>query len=271
VAVMFSVDPTEHEDLAAHDRVSSVGKAVRLLRGLASADGDDAGISELAMNTGLPKSTTHRVLAELMQEELVARSGKRYRLGPGWFSLQSALSSSEYGHLTDAARRPLAELFESRRSCVHFGVLDGGDVLYLEKLTAQGGTRVATGVGGRRPATCTALGKAMLAHSADAGIISSALANPTRQSARSITVPHLLLGQLGEIRRRGIALDLEECQPGVFCVAAPVMIGAKVVAAVSLTRLDSDDQLASDAPFVRRAAQQITDLLRPLPKWRARA
>jgi DNA-binding IclR family transcriptional regulator len=246
------------------DVLSSVAKAARILRALATAKGGDGGVSELALTTGLPKSTTHRVLAELIHEDLVARQGSRYRLGRGWFSLQSALSSSECGRLVDAARKPLADLFETRRASVHLGVLDGDDVLYLEKLTGRGGTRVPTRVGGRMPATCTALGKALLAYS-DVARIRSVLSKrlPVR-SGRSIVVPQLLLDQLAEIRRCGLAHDLEESQAGVFCVAVPVLLQSEAVAAVSLTRLDSDDALSVDASHVRRAARQIADSLQPM-------
>lgn len=264
-----AVDPAKDHHAAdpGRDVVSSVAKAVRLLRALAAIDGEDAGISELALRTGLPKSTTHRVLAELIQEDLAARNGKRYRLGRGWFALQSALSSSEYGRLTEAARRPLADLFETRRACVHLGVLLGSEVLYLEKLTAPGGTRVPTRVGGKMPATCTALGKAMLAHSDMATIRSVLSARPAMRSARSIVVPQLLFDQFTGIRKSGFAYDLEESQPGVFCVAAPVIVSSEVVAAVSLTRMDSDKTLSTDATYVRRAAQKIADALCPLSEW----
>jgi DNA-binding IclR family transcriptional regulator len=259
-------DVVEHQLDVEKGVVSSVAKAVRLLKALATF-GEDAGISELALSTGLPKSTTHRVLAELIQEDLAARHGNRYRLGRGWFALQSALSSSEYGRLIDAAKRPMAELFEARRASVHLGVLDGNDVLYLEKLTAPGGTRVPTRVGGRMPATCTALGKALLAHSDVARVRSVLASGPAMRSARSIVVPRLLFDQFTEIRRCGLAYDLEESQAGVFCIAVPVLVSSEVVAAISLTRLDSEKSLSADVSYVRHAAQKIADSLCPLAEW----
>ena len=241
----------------ATDTLSSIAKAARVLRALALAGDGDAGVTDLATFASLPKSTTHRVLAELMREDLVCRSDQRYRLGPGWFELQSALGSSEWHRLVDRAKNPLASLFERTGATVHFGVLDGERVLYLEKLTARGGTRVPTRVGSHMPATCTALGKVLLAHSSP-DHIRSVLSGPLPvASRRSVALPNLLARQFVEIRRAGIAYDAEESQEGVFCVAAPVYANGRVVAAVSVTRIGANVTSRDDVLSVRRAASQI--------------
>jgi DNA-binding IclR family transcriptional regulator len=236
---------------------SSIAKAVRVLRSLALAGGNADGVTHIAALADLPKSTTHRVLAVLMREGLVSRCDHLYQLGPGWFELQSALSSSEWQRMVSQARKPLAALFESSRATVHFGVLDGEDVLYLEKLTAPGGTAVATRVGDRKPALCTALGKALVAH-ADNATIRAMLSKPLPIVSRhSIVSPRIALSQLEKARRSGIAHDLEGVQPGVFCVAAPVFRSGKAVAAVSVTRAGGRPTTQSDALAVRRAASEI--------------
>ncbi|MGC0367454.1 DNA-binding IclR family transcriptional regulator [Rhodococcus sp. 27YEA15] len=240
--------------------VSSVAKAARLLRALSRSNGE-AGVTELALAAGLPKSTAHRVLAELIQEEMVAHSGSRYALGAGWYALQMSRSTSMWGDLLDIARRPLENVFEATGANVHLAVLEGGQVLYLEKLTARGGTRIPTRVGARMPATCTAIGKALLAFS-DVSMIRSVLShNLPRPSARSIVAPRLLLDQLAEVRRVGYSQDLEESQLGLFCVAAPVVTEGRSVAAVSLARLGSSGHMVSDRNHVRRTALQIAQAL----------
>lgn len=243
------------------ESLSSIAKAARVLRALALAGNGDAGVTELAVSAGLPKSTTHRVLSELIGEGLVGRTGHRYRLGPGWFDLQEALGSSEWLQLVEHARRPLATLFERTGATVHFGVLDGDQVLYLEKLTAKGGTTVPTRVGGRMPATCTALGKSLLAF-AGRDQLRSILVKPLPMASRaSIRLPRLLLGQLDATRRTGVAFDYEESQPGVFCVAAPVFHQGKALGAVSLTRVAARNLAPGDEAEVRRAAKQIAEWL----------
>ncbi len=240
------------------DSPSSIAKAVRVLRSLATAGDAADGVTHIAAMANLPKSTTHRVLSVLIDEGLVSRSDQRYRLGPGWFELQSALSSSEWHRIVRQAKRPLASLFETTSATVHFAVLDGEDVLYLEKLTGRGGTMVPTRVGERKPALCTALGKSLVAH-ADADKVHSMLSKPLPAiSRRSIRSPRMLANQLADIRRHGIAYDYEEVQAGVFCVAAPVFRAGKAIASVSLTRVGSNATTSGDAAAVRRAATEIT-------------
>jgi DNA-binding IclR family transcriptional regulator len=213
------------------------------------------------MAAALPKSTVHRVLAELIQEELVVHRGSRYQLGAGWYALHLSCSSSEWGGLLDSARRPLEEAFEASGASVHLAVLEGNQVLYLEKLTARGGTRVPTRVGSRMPATCTALGKALLAHS-DASVLRSVLShNLPRPSPRSIVLPRLLLNQLAQIRQDGYSYDFEETRQGLFCVAAPVLCDGQAVAAVSLSRVGTNAQMAADRGHTARAAGQITEAI----------
>jgi DNA-binding IclR family transcriptional regulator len=241
--------------------VSSIAKAARLLRALARCPNGEARVTELAMAAALPKSTVHRVLAELIQEELVVHRGSRYQLGAGWYALHLSCSSSEWGGLLESARRPLEEAFEASGASVHLAVLEGNQVLYLEKLTARGGTRVPTRVGSRMPATCTALGKVLLAFS-DTSVIRAVLShNLPRPSPRSIVLPRLLLDQLAQIRQNGYSYDFEETRQGLFCVAAPVLCDGQAVAAVSLARIGSNAHMAPDRKHACRAAHQITQAL----------
>jgi DNA-binding IclR family transcriptional regulator len=239
------------------DPSSSVGKALRLLRALAVTEGAEAGVSELAAKTALPKSTAHRVLAELILEGFVSHSGNRYRLGPGWYALQWKQTTSEWTEVISEAQRPLSELFEATGATVHLAVLDHGEVLYLEKLMAGGGTRICTRVGARMPPTCTALGKVLLAHS-DEHVIQTALSKTLpRRSPRSIVAPGLLRKQLDDIRTTGVAFDYEESQIGVFCVAAAVIRDQRPVVAVSVARPGTPAWLERDAALTADAARKL--------------
>lgn len=243
------------------EAVSAIAKAARVLRSLASADGGGLGLVEMATEVDLPKSTTHRVLAELMTEGLVGRQGLRYRLGPSWFALQTALASSEWVQLADRAREPLASLFGRADATVHLAVLDGSNVRYLEKLTGRGGCSVPTRVGSVMPATCTAVGKSLLAFAGD-DVVEPLIGRPLPMtSTRSIRSPERLLRQLGATRATGIAYDLEESRPGLFCVAAPVLRSGRAIAAVSVSRINGRGPSATDEAHVRRAADEIAEWL----------
>lgn len=246
--------PTSCEETLGN--VSSIAKAARVLRALASLGGRDTGVTQIAVASELPKSTTHRILSELINEGLVAHIGPKYQFGPGWFLLQGVLSSSSWMSLVAQAQTPLARLFERTGATVHLAVLHDDQVLYLEKLTASGGTAVPTRVGSRMPATCTAVGKALLAHNTE--MLRYVLAKPLPVSARgSITAPGLLLRQLDKIRRDGAAYENEESHAGVHCVAAPIFQDERVVAAVSVTRVGGQGLEPTDADRVRRTAFEI--------------
>jgi DNA-binding IclR family transcriptional regulator len=252
VAPDLTADPSETS--------SSIAKAARVLRALASVGERDSGVTELSIQAGLPKSTTHRILAELIAEGLVARMGSRYQLGPGWFLLQGALASSEWLHLVEQAKTPLARLFERSRATVHLGVLQDDQVLYLEKLTATGGTAVPTRVGAHMPASCTAIGKSLLAHNLP--VLKSVVSKRLPAAARaSIVAPGQLLRQVEQARADGVAFDREESRAGVFCVAAPIFLDGKAVASVSMTRVGVRGLTPNDAAETRRTAAEIQDWL----------
>jgi DNA-binding IclR family transcriptional regulator len=132
-------------------------------------------------------------------------------------------------------------------------------VLYIEKIS--GHRRVVTGsrLGGRLPAHCTAVGKAIMAASPPEvleGVIANGLA---RRTAFTITVPNVLRRQLAHVTRAGVAYEREESGPNVTCVASPVFgYGNRVVAALSVTgpvgRLDPE----RFASTVRLAAFALT-------------
>jgi DNA-binding IclR family transcriptional regulator len=240
---------------------SSVAKAASLLLALAHSNGGQGRVSDLAESVGMPKSTAHRLLSELQEEGLVGRSGARYRLGPAWYVLCETARLTEYDEMRDVAAGPLEQLFESRRATVHLAVLDDLAVFYVEKLTGSGGCRVPTRVGSRNPATCTALGKVLLAFSAP-DVVARLLAQPLpRLANRSITARNLLLGELVEARRRGVARESGEARDGVACVAAPILVGNRVVAAVSVSRTSDKLPSDADAAAVRVAAARIGSLL----------
>jgi DNA-binding IclR family transcriptional regulator len=241
--------------------MSSVAKAASLLRALARSRGGQGRVSDLAESAGMPKSTAHRLLSELQEEGLVGRSGARYRLGPVWFVLGETARLTEYDELRDCAAAPLEALFESRSATVHLAVLDDLEVFYVEKLTARGGCRVPTRVGSRNPATCTALGKAMLAFGEPEGV-ARVFAQPLRRLApRSITARSLILAELIEARRRGVSWEIGEARDGVACVAAPIMVGDRMVAGVSISKTADNLPSDADAAAVRVAATRIGALL----------
>jgi DNA-binding IclR family transcriptional regulator len=214
---------------------SSVSKALCLLSVLAMNPQDTFGISELAVAAGFPKSTVHRLLHELQAHRLVAREGRRYRIGSGLLEIGSAAHRSVYSHIRDIAQPALERLFDRTRHPVQLGVLEWQGVLCLERITTREAMRLAPRVGDTIPVTCSSMGKALLAFS-PAEVVATTLRNDLpRLTPYSIQNRQLLLSQLSHTRSNRLAFDREEWRLGVTQIACPIIVDDVAVAAVAVT------------------------------------
>ncbi len=215
---------------------------------------------ELSRRTGLPKSTVHRIVGELVTLRVLERHDDGYRLGMWLFERGELVP----GHrsLSEAALPVMEDLREATRQRIHLAVLDGVDVVYVEIL-GTGGLEVVSRTGGRLPAHATGVGKAMLAYSPAATVQARIEAGLPRLTPRTISTSGGLVRELRKIRSVGMALDLEEAQLGVSCVAAPVF-GAdrKVAAGLSVTGVTGSVDPGTLGPAVRTAAFTLSRLLR---------
>jgi DNA-binding IclR family transcriptional regulator len=137
--------------------------------------------------------------------------------------------------LRETAMPFMYELSHATRQTVHLAVLDGCDVVYLEKLHGHTTVVVPSRVGSRLPAHASALGKVLLAHTPP-GQVAAVLKRPMRRlTPRTVSAPNQLAGALEQVRRDGLAHDYEEVREGVSCVAVPIRgASGSVVAAVSV-------------------------------------
>ncbi|MBO0843242.1 MAG: IclR family transcriptional regulator [Nocardioides sp.] len=241
------------------DKVTSVTKALILLDAFRRV-GPVAGVSDLARATGLPKSTAFRLLNQLAAAGFLNRQGTDYHLAQHVFELGNCVPACSPGDLRSIAAPFLSDLFASTRTVVHLAVLDGTDVLYLDKI--QGSTRVnvPTVVGGRLPASCSALGKAMLPFG-HKDVIERILAEGLkRRTRRSVAAPGLFLSELQQVRQHGVAFDREEAAPGLTCVAAPIIWKGHAIAAISTSGPTGRFDPAAVASRLKKAANEISAL-----------
>jgi DNA-binding IclR family transcriptional regulator len=237
--------------------VTSMTKGLQILNFIASSS-EPVTVRGLARGTGLSKSTAHRLASELCDWGALDIEPEGYRLGLRLFELGGiALRHNRLEHI---ARPHMEDLFETTRRLTQLGVLQGTDVIYLARVGRQGHQRVASPVAGRVPATCTALGKALLAYSPS--VLAAALGEGLpRLTKYTITDPNVFRNQLSHIRLSGIATEREETRVGLCCVASPIVIDSRAQAALSLTgpveMFDPDD--AGHA--VRRAALRLSRAL----------
>lgn len=239
------------------DSMSSVSKALSLLEVMSRTEGRTVGISELAAAAELPKSTTHRLLKALEGRGFIGRSGARYTMGARFIELGSAVWRFEYDSLRESSVSTLEWLFERTGGTVHLGVLVGHQVLYVEKITGRGGCAIPSRVGARMPATCTGLGKAMLASSPD-DVVQTVLRAPLpRRTNSSIARPALLERELTRIREVGVSYDREEARAGVYCVGAAVCSTGWPIAGISVGGPSRKFGTESYASLVREASVRL--------------
>jgi DNA-binding IclR family transcriptional regulator len=207
-----------------------VGRLEAILAAFNGCD-DALGVSEISHRVGLPKSTVHRLASQLCEVGWLERNSGGYRVGLRLLELGSV--ALQRTGLREAAFKHLHSLAQRTGLVAHLGVLDQGEVVYLDRVTT---TRMPlpTRVGGREPAYCTALGKAMLAFEGPAGR-ASALTGVRRRTESTVVEPRAIQAALDSARQTGVAYDREEAYPGLGCVAAPIHGGGRVIGAVSVT------------------------------------
>ena len=240
--------------------VSVVGRAMAVLTCFRA---QDVGLSqaEIARRTGLAPPTVHRLVSELARWGMVERTSDGVRLGMHLFELGQLAPRQRW--LREAAAPFLKDLYQATGETVHMAVLDGSEVVYLEKLVGSRGTSVPTRVGGRWPAHSTALGKALLAFAPEAVRRAVLDGELTRLTPYTKVTSGLLERELLNVRRDGLAFEHEESVAGVVCVACPVLgDDGTAMAAISVTGWSTELDAARMAPAVQTAALGLSRQLR---------
>jgi IclR family transcriptional regulator, KDG regulon repressor len=249
--------PAERE---APDRgVTSVDKAIVLLTALSETPGRTR-LTDLAAAAELPKSTAHRLLALLEAQGMVKRRKQEYALGDAVFELGNRLNFCQPTGLRELALPYLGDLFAGTGQTVTLAILSGPDVLFLDKLSGSNSGKSPAMVGGRLPAHCTAPGKALLAYS-DLAYLRRLVAPGLRpRTGRTVVYPKMLVSMLAQVRATGIARDYEETSIGRACIAAPIVIRGRAVAAVSVSAITTE-RPEQFIPRLQKAAEAIEVML----------
>jgi len=215
--------------------LSTVRNAARLLKVFRSREAD-LGVSELARRLGLGKSTVHRMLTTLVAEGLIEQNPRTggYRLGIVMFELGQAVRV--HMDLHAAVGPVLGELRAQTGESSQVGVLDGHEVVYVDRMESAHSLRLFTETGRRVPVHCTSSGKVLLAYLPEARRQAVLRAAPLDAlTPYTITDRAQLAAELDRVRRRGWAEAVNEREVGVASIAAPVRdISGEVVAAISI-------------------------------------
>jgi IclR family transcriptional regulator, blcABC operon repressor len=200
----------------------AVTRAVAVLDAVAAAKGAPTGTSELSRRLGLPKSSIANICAALVETGLLRRDDGGFTLGRKLAELGGAyLASTDQVH---EFYRICDELPVASEETIQLATLDGIEVTYLARHDGRQPIRLASEIGRRLPASCTATGKAALA-----ALSPDELAERLRgvrwlpaMTARSHRTVQALLDDLDRVRERGFAVDDEETADGVVCFGVAI-------------------------------------------------
>lgn len=192
-------------------------------------------VSEIARHISVTKSMALRVIGELGARRLVAQdAAQRYRLGLATVELGGAFAARS--GFADAVRRVLIEVAANTADTVSVGVLQDDNVLYLMRRTATGALATVANAGRRLPANCCAIGKVLLAQMPDGDALVRMPEPLERLTTRSIATRSQLRAELAHVRKQGYAVEEDEAQELVACVAVPAAIaGLDQPAAMSIS------------------------------------
>ncbi len=200
----------------------SVQKAFLLLEAF-THDKPEWGVSELARSLGANKSTTYRLLATLEKLGVLQqnRGTEKYRLGLKLFELGHRVSIHQaVEHCTHPA---LEEVAQAIAETVHLAMLEGSQIRYIDKVESPQGLKISTEIGSLRPAYCTGIGKVLMAYSSpDLQKLALEQGKLLAQTPNTIYQLREIKKALVQIREQGFAVDREEYEIGLVCVAVPV-------------------------------------------------
>jgi DNA-binding IclR family transcriptional regulator len=242
-------------------RLSSVTSALLVMKAF-SAEEAEIGISSLAKRLGLAKSTVHRLAVTLAAEGFLEQNPEngRYRLGLSLFTL-GALARRRMD-VSNVSRPLLGALRDKYQEAATLAILSRTSIMYLHNLESGRAIGIRAYIGDLKPAACTAEGRVLLAYSPPAVVAEVIAEGLVDRTPKTIVEVDAFKRALEEVRASGFAIDDEESEVGLRCVASPVRdISGKVIAAVGLAgptqRLTKKD-LRSMAPDVVATGEAVS-------------
>ncbi|MGJ9413564.1 IclR family transcriptional regulator [Aeromicrobium sp. CF4.19] len=242
--------------------VQSVDRAITILEILAR-DGE-AGVTDVAGELGVHKSTAFRLLGTLEHRGVVEQSDERgkYRLGVGL--IRMAGTTAARIDIVQAARPIAKQLAADTGETVNIAILVDSSALYLDQIAGAAALQPHNWVGRRIPLHATSNGK-VLAAALEPDEVDGLLPRLTAYTERTITHRSTLHRELADVRERGFAVAVDELEEGMTALAAPVLDAhGEVVASLSVTgssfRLDAE-ALDTAAGRVVRAADEVSAAL----------
>jgi len=245
-----SNDGTVGKALEVLDRVAEYGRPVRF--------------AELLADSHHPKATLYRLLQTLTNQGMLCFDDGQQTYAPGLRLVRLAHAAWRQSSLAPVARDFIDALSTDVGETIHLAQLDQGQVLYVDKRNARTPIEMFSQAGKIGPGFCTGVGKAMIAH-----LEGNAREDAIRRQAYVRHTPHTLASEgdfrneLDAIRKEGVAFDREEHEPGIICIAAPILsTKGRVMGALSITsstQRQSLEGLNALRPLLLKTANDIAE------------
>lgn len=220
---------------------------------------------EITKMLGIHPSSTSRYLKILREEKIIrVNSNRKYEIGYGLFDIVN--KSIKKLEINEIAKPYLEDLNKITGETVHLGVLDGQEVVYLNKIECNHPIRMYSRIGKRVKAHCTSLGKILLAHLTEKELEQTLEEIDFKKYTKNTIVKKSVLKkELSRIKETGIAFDNEEHEEDIVCMAAPIFnFHKKVIASISIsatTKYMSLDQLRKYEKNLKAICNEISKTL----------
>lgn len=220
-------------------------------------------LSEISIETGLPLSTTHRLVGELEEWGALQRDDNgRYQVGVRLWELGQHAGRQ----VREIARPLLQDLFTLTQETVHIAVRDRGEALYIDRVYGTRRVPQASRVGGRLPLHATAVGKVLLAFE-EPWVREAILARPLEsRTSKTHVDPDTLRAELALVRAQGFATTFDETRLGATSIAVPIYQHGVVGASLGLvTTTEAVDTIEQHLPAMRGIARRIESTVGAIP------
>jgi len=246
----------------------TVGKALEVLDQVA-AFGRPVRFSELLAHSSFPKPTLYRFVQTLTSQQMLAYDPDRQTYSPGVRLVRLAHAAWEQSTLAPVARAHVDTLSKTVGETVHLAQLDHAQVLYIDKRNSGQPVEMYSQAGKVGPVYCTGVGKVMLAF-LDAAAADEVIAQQSFHvfTEHTLETADALRAELNDIRENGYGFDREEHEPGIICVAMPILTDAgRVLGALSVTSTTSRTNLAGLESYVPILQETAAKIKRDAQNW----
>lgn len=241
--------------------VQSVERAMDIIEAL-STEQNSMGVTDIAEKVGLHKSTVHRLLNTLLERGYVDKNEEgSYKLGLKLIEVVSIYINSL--ELQTEARPYVAQITADLGLTSHLGVLEGDQVIYIERMDIYSGVKLYSHIGLRMQAYCSSLGKCLLSNFSReelAAIMKDTSFN--KFTKNTISTFDDLYKELKKVRKNGYAMDNQEFDMNNRCIGAPIYdYRGEIIAAISASgspTVLTDERIHSVAEYVKDKAQEIS-------------